>query len=130
MLLRKYMSLLGIGSAQIDLVLEKDTYRAGETVKGVFHIKGGTIDQQLKRIECDLVRRDLLLEKDVVLHTATILTSSTIQADAVNEVLFSFKLPEDMEVSTETQSYRFSTRLYFTQGVASSDHDEIKVVTN
>ncbi|SEM55067.1 sporulation-control protein [Mesobacillus persicus] len=128
MLLRKYMSLVGIGSAQIDLILEKETYYPGETVKGDFQIKGGTIEQQLKRIECDLIRKDEILGKEEVIHTATILTSSKIQAEAVNQIPFAFTLPEEMDVSTETQLYRFTTRLFFTQGVASADQDAIKIV--
>ncbi|GAA3325820.1 hypothetical protein GCM10020331_059230 [Ectobacillus funiculus] len=35
------MSLLGIGSAQIDLVLLKKTYRPDEYINGHFLIKGG-----------------------------------------------------------------------------------------
>lgn len=128
MLLRKYMSLVGIGSAQIDLILEKGTYEPSETVRGTFHIKGGTIEQKLKRIECDLVRVDPSLELEEVIHTATILTSSTIEANAGNQIPFTFTLPKDIRPSTENRIYRFTTRLHFTQGVASVDQDAIHIV--
>jgi sporulation-control protein len=128
MLLRKYMSLVGIGSAQIDLILEKEAYEAGETVRGTFHIKGGTIEQKLKRIECDLVRVDPILELEEVIHTATILTSSTIDANAGNQLSFTFTLPENIRPSTVDRKYRFTTRLHFTQGVASVDQDAISIV--
>jgi sporulation-control protein len=128
MLLRKYMSLVGIGSAQIDLILEKETYEPGETVRGTFHIKGGTIEQKLKRIECDLVKVDLLLELEEVIHTATILTTSTIEPNAGNQLPFTFTLPESIGPSTDIQKYRFTTRLHFTQGVASVDQDSISIV--
>lgn len=129
MLLRKYMSLVGIGSAQIDLILEKETYQPGETVQGSFHIKGGTIEQQLKRIECDLVKKDEILDKEEVIHSSSILTSSMIQADAANQIPFTFTLPVGMGASTETRLYRFTTRLFFNQGVASADQDAIKIIT-
>jgi len=128
MLLRKYMSLVGIGSAQIDLILEKETYEPGETVKGCFHIKGGTIEQKLKRIECDLVKVDPILKLEEVIHTATILTSSTIEANEENRISFTFTLPDYIRVSTDTRTYRFKTRLFFTQGVASVDQDSIRIV--
>jgi sporulation-control protein len=128
MLLRKYMSLVGIGSAQIDLILEKEEYKPGETVRGTFHIKGGTIEQKLKRIECDLVRVDPILELEEVIHTATILTSSTIEANAGNQLPFTFTLPESIQPTTEVLKYRFTTRLHFTQGVASVDQDAIAIV--
>ena len=63
MLLRKYMSLLGVGSAQIDLILEKDILKPGDSVNGHFLIKGGTIDQQLKQIDCHLVMKDEMTHK-------------------------------------------------------------------
>ncbi|MEK3646088.1 sporulation protein [Aeribacillus sp. FSL M8-0235] len=40
MLLRKYMSKIGIGSATVDLVLDKETYSPGEKVTGTLYIKG------------------------------------------------------------------------------------------
>ncbi len=128
MLLRKYMSLVGIGSAQIDLILEKETYEPGETVKGWFLIKGGTIEQKLKRIECDLVRVDPILELEEVIHTATILTSSIIETNEENRILFTYSLPENIRTSTDTLMYRFKTRLFFTQGVASVDQDVIQII--
>jgi len=128
MLLRKYMSLVGIGSAQIDLILEKEEYKPGETVRGTFHIKGGTIEQKLKHIECDLVRVDPILELEEVIHTATILTSSTIEANAGNQLPFKFTLPESIQPTTEDLKYRFTTRLHFNKGVASVDQDVIAIV--
>jgi sporulation-control protein len=127
MLLRKYLSLLGIGSAQIDLVLDKETYRPGEKVEGYFQIKGGTIDQELKRIECDLVMRDERARREEVIETSTILTCSTISSEADNRISFVFRLPNDLEVSTESGSYGFKTRLFFKEGVESVDHDDIQV---
>ena len=44
MLLRKMLSLIGVGSTQIDLVLEKETYKPSEQVRGQFIIKGGTMN--------------------------------------------------------------------------------------
>jgi sporulation-control protein len=122
------MSLLGIGSAQIDLILEKETYRPGEKVQGCFQIKGGTIEQQLKRIECDLVMDDEVTGKEEVIHTSTILTSSTIASHMDNQISFAFRLPDDLEVSTDSRSYGFKTRLFFKEGVESADHDDIRIV--
>lgn len=128
MLLRKYMSLLGVGSAVIDLILPKDTYKRGEFITGYFYIKGGTIDQQLKRIECDLVMRDKSKKDEKVIDTATILSSKLISSEEANQVSFTFKLPESIPVTSETISYRFKTRLVFNEGIESRDQDIIKVV--
>ncbi|WP_421384890.1 sporulation protein [Bacillus salacetis] len=127
MILRKYMSLIGIGSAKIDLQLPQKDYKAGETVKGRFIIEGGTIEQQLNRIECDLIRIDRLLKSEKVIGSATVLTSTIVAAEEKSERDFIFKLPKDLPSSTETVLYQFKTRLTFNEGVESKDQDVITV---
>ncbi|CAH0345378.1 sporulation protein [Bacillus sp. CECT 9360] len=127
MILRKYMSLLGIGSAKIDLVLEQEAYKPGDPVHGYFHIRGGTIEQQLKRIDCDLVVADKT-EMEKVIDSRTILTTTRINAEESNKISFAFQLPASVLASTEEISYRFRTRLTFNEGVHSSDQDMIQIV--
>ncbi|MGB3262022.1 sporulation protein [Paenisporosarcina sp.] len=129
MILRKYMALIGIGSAKIDLILENEIYMPGELVKGYFLVKGGTIEQQLKRIECDLVMTmDNNEEKDEeVIDSVTIFTSKLIESDTTNQVPFTFRLPESMHPALSA-SYRFKSRLSFKQGVESLDHDVIQIL--
>jgi sporulation-control protein len=127
LILRKYMSLIGIGSAKVDLQLSKNEYKPGEAVKGLFKMEGGTVDQQLNRIECDLVRIDKLLKNEKVIGSATVLTSTVIAAEEKSEKEFIFKLPEDLPASTETVLYQFKTRLTFNEGVESRDQDVITV---
>lgn len=127
MLLRKYMSLLGVGSAMIDLILPKETYKKGELINGYFYIKGGTIEQKLKRIECDLVMLNQKTGEEKVLDTAMVLSSKQINSEEDSQVSFTFKLPEDIPCSSETISYRFKTKLTFNKGVESKDQDIIQV---
>jgi sporulation-control protein len=122
------MSLLGIGAAKIDLILEKETYVPGETVHGKFVIIGGTIEQQLKRIECDLVMTDVIMEKEEIINTSTILTSDCIPSEGSNQISFTFRLPDNAQLSTDTVHYRFKTRLIFKKGVESIDQDAIQIV--
>ncbi|MGM0844725.1 MAG: sporulation protein [Bacillota bacterium] len=125
--LRKYMSLLGMGAARIDLKLPKSDYRPGETVKGIFFIAGGRIEQRINRIECDLVRIDRLQKKESLVDSATILTSTIINAQEESEKNFTFKIPEDLPNSTESIIYQFKTRLLFNEGAESKDQDIITV---
>ena len=128
MILRKYMALLGIGSAKIDLILEKDIYRPGEQVKGYFLIKGGTTLQQLKRIDCDLVMFDQEYKNEQIVDAITILTSESIQSEVDSKIPFTFRLPYSVRATTSTLAYRFNTRLAFKQGVESLDQDAIRVI--
>ncbi|USK34960.1 sporulation protein [Bacillus sp. F19] len=127
MILRKYMSILGIGSAQIDLILPKEEFQPGECINGYFLIRGGVIEQQLKRIDCDLVMADLTSRTEKVIETANILTSKQIESDEQNRIDFIFRLPEDLAASTEERSYYFNTRLVFDEGVISKDQDFITI---
>ncbi|MBT2687153.1 sporulation protein [Bacillus sp. ISL-47] len=127
MILRKYMSMLGIGSAKIDLQLPKHEYTPGENVNGTFLIEGGTIDQQIKRIECDLVMITLTDEQEEVIDSATILTSQTIESEETNRMEFNFQLPENIPASTPERTFQFKTRLIFNEGVKSADLDKITI---
>lgn len=128
MILRKYMSLLGIGSAKIDLILNKETYRPGDPVHGHFYIKGGTIEQQLKRIDCDLVAVKESEGVEKVIDSKTILSSTRIHSEELSEISFAFQLPAAIPVSSDEISYHFKTRLTFNEGVNSIDFDEIQIV--
>lgn len=129
MLLRKYMSLLGVGSAQIDLILEKDVLKPGESVNGQFLIKGGTIDQHLKQIDCALVMVNERTGEEEVIDTIAIQVETRIGSEEADKVPFSFKLPIDVPVTTKAISYHFKTKLTFEQGVESWDEDMIKVIS-
>jgi len=128
MLLRKYMSLLGVGSAQIDLILEKDVLIPGESVNGKFLIKGGTVDQDLQLIECALVMVNLKSEAEKILDTVTIDVPLRIQPNGNDDVPFTFLLPDDVPPSNKDISYHFKTKLVFKQGTESWYEDMIKVV--
>ncbi|WP_456271345.1 sporulation protein [Bacillus sp. AK031] len=127
-LLRKYMSLIGIGSARIDLQLPKYTFQAGETVIGCFYIEGGTVDQQINRIECDLVMTDTLSKKETVINTATILSSAVVKPQERNQRKFTFRIPPSLQASSETVRFQFKTRLFFDEGMESKDQDIISVL--
>ena len=122
------MSLLGIGAAKVDLILENDVFEPGEGVSGYFFIKGGTIEQHIKRIECDLIQRNLLNNKESVMGSVTIFTSKSIDSNEDNTMPFSFHLPHDIDISNVELTYHFKTRLIFDEGITSVDQDPIQIV--
>nr|WP_174731136.1 sporulation protein [Mesobacillus harenae] len=119
------MCRLGIGSAKIDLLLNKEQYVPGESIKGRFLINGGLFEQKMKRIECDLVCIDHDLESETTVETSTILTSKLIRSQESNTITFSFQLPESIYPSNKERSYKFKTKLIFEDGIKSVDLDEI-----
>ncbi|WP_153124441.1 sporulation protein [Peribacillus tepidiphilus] len=126
MLLRKIMSKMGVGSAKIDLVLNGDTFKPGDTIQGEFRIAGGIIEQKLKRIETDLIR--MTNEGETIVSEHSILTSGLVMADEEKVVTFICQLPNDLPPTGKNNHYKFVTKLVFTDGVDSLDHDEIKIL--
>ncbi|OAH58590.1 sporulation protein [Domibacillus aminovorans] len=128
MLLRKFLSRLGIGSAKIDLILPKKAYSPGEQINGCFLINGGTVEQKIKRIDCNLVMVDQSTSIEKVIDSATILSSRLILSKELNKISFTFNLPTSVRVSTENISYHFKTKLTFNEGVESRDEDIIQII--
>lgn len=122
------MSLLGVGSARIDLILPKQAYNPGESIKGYFNIIGGTVEQQINRIDSDLVMINQLTCAEKVIDSTTILTKKLIHSAEENQFSFTFKIPIDVPVSSDEISYRFHTKLTFDKGVESRDQDFISII--
>ncbi|WP_078543773.1 sporulation protein [Litchfieldia alkalitelluris] len=129
MILRKYMSLLGIGCAKVNLILEKKKFFPGEGIVGYFSIKGGTIEQLIKRIECDLIKVNCSKRSETIVDSVTIHTSRTIDCNEDNQVKFYFRLPDNISPSDTNISYHFKTRLIFEEGVKSVDQDSILILS-
>ncbi|MTH51957.1 sporulation protein [Bacillus mangrovi] len=127
MLLRKWMSRLGIGAAKIDLVLDHDQYKQGDVIIGRYDIYGGTIEQKLKRIESDLVQT--IDGEDRPILNNCIYTASTVLAEENRAISFKCRLPADLPVSDSDTAYKFVTKLVFESGTDSLDHDEIKITS-
>jgi sporulation-control protein len=122
------MAQLGIGSASIDLVLEKEAYQPGESVKGHFSIEGGIIQQKLKRIDCHLILVEKTTGIEKIMGTATILTSKQIDSEEMHNLPFAFQLPASTLPSSNELNYHFQTELIFNEGITSQDQDKIQIV--
>lgn len=127
MLFRKTLSLLGIGAAKIDLILEKTTYSPGEKVFGYFLLKGGTIEQSIKRIHVDLIKVDTVNEQETVVDSITILSSRKLEASQDDELSFAITIPSEAEASNKNLYYYFHSILIFNEGVESRDQDIIQI---
>ncbi|SDW79313.1 sporulation-control protein [Marininema mesophilum] len=126
---KKMMAKLGKGGATVDLVLEGQDYLPGENVHGQLVIQGGTIEQEINKIDIELMmylhsgKRELnhLLERFPFHQAFTILPGEK------KSFPFSSHLPDDLPVSGNKVAYFFNTHLDIAQAVDHSDHDYIKV---
>jgi len=132
----KVFASMGIGSAELDTKLEKDTYMPGETVQGVVVIKGGKIDQQIDEIYLAL-NTTYLRESDDRKYSVTatidrfrLTTPFTIQAKEKKDIPFSFQLPYDTPLSIGRSKVWVTTGLDIKGAVDPSDKDYLKVMPN
>lgn len=127
-MIKKMMSYIKGGSPNVDLILKKSEMKPGETVTGSFHVENGWNRQEIKRLECDLVK-ELQGDKVVTVDSVTtILMSETMEAKEKTEYPFSYRLPEDLPPTTEGLTYRLNTRLVLESDIKRNDHDEIVVL--
>ena len=131
-MIRKIISQLRlrIGSASIDLILDKDEFMPGEKVTGYFSLKGGRFEQKINRLECDLVVTDEQKKEEKFTESAlTRLMSKPISSKESSRIPFTFQLPSTLDTSSNKFSYRFRTKLVFSDGTKRVDHDQIKILT-
>ncbi|AGT31669.1 sporulation protein SpoOM [Geobacillus genomosp. 3] len=130
MLLRKMMSRVGVGSAHVDLILNKSLWRQGETIQGIVHIYGGTVEQTVKRLDVELVQKTIEngKERDAVVAVIPAAGAFAIRPGEKKEIPFAYKIPDTLPLSRLGRSYRFITRLHIEDAVDTLDFDYVQIL--
>lgn len=135
-LFNKVFASIGIGSATVDTRFEKDSFMPGEEVRGVVHVKGGNVEQQIEDIYLSL-NTTYLKESDDRKHTmkATIERFNLSKAfvilpNEMKEIPFTFCIPLDTPVSIGRTKIWMETGVDIKSAVDPSDKDYIKVIPN
>ncbi|MBB5323541.1 sporulation-control protein spo0M [Anoxybacillus tepidamans] len=130
MLLRKMMSKLGVGSAYVDLLLNKNVLKPGDVIEGKLYIRGGTVEQKIMKLDVDFVCKTLRdgKEEDTVIATIPIAGEFMIEAEQKKVLPFRYRIPEQIVPSQPGVSYRFITRLHIEDAVDTLDFDYIQIV--
>jgi len=129
-LLRKMMSRVGVGSAHVDLILNKSLWRQGETIQGVVHIYGGTIEQTIERLDVELVQKTIEngKERDTVVAVIPAAGAFAIKPGEKKEIPFVYTIPNALPLSRPGRSYRFITRLHIEDAVDTLDFDYVQIL--
>ncbi|MBB6282300.1 sporulation protein [Geobacillus subterraneus] len=130
MLLRKMMSRVGVGSAHVDLILNKSLWRQGEMIQGVVHIYGGTVEQMIKRLDVELVQKTIEngKERDAVVAVIPAAGAFAIKPNEKKEIPFAYTIPDTLPLSRPGRSYRFITRLHIEDAVDTLDFDYVQIL--
>ncbi|PYI53812.1 sporulation protein [Paenibacillus flagellatus] len=132
-LFNRMLASIGIGGAKVDTKLERGEYAPGEEVRGVVHIRGGSVEQEIGSIYI-LVMTQYVKEHDDRKYTenyalAKIRVSDrmTLRANDSVEVPFAFELPVDTPATIGGQPVWLRTGLDIEMAVDPSDDDAIRV---
>jgi len=127
---KKFLSKLGIGAAKVDLVLHRPHVRLGETLEGEFLLEGGSVAQQIRKLDV-LLQLDVHAEGKGYRRKAAVIpvaSSFTIQPGERKVLPFSYTLPLHLPISCSAVRYTFVTRLDIADGVDAYDQDAIHIL--
>ena len=127
---KRVLAKLGVGSATVNLLLNRDEYTLGDTVEGQILVEGGTVEQHINKIDVDLVMSVRAKER-VFSHpveTASFHTPFRVAPSEKKVLPFTFALPNNLPVSGNAVRYDFVTRLDIADGVDHSDRDPVRIL--
>lgn len=132
--LNKVFASVGIGSANVDTRLKRDTFVPGDVIEGLVAIKGGKVEQNIDDIYLSL-NTTYLKESDDKKYTVSacierfrVSEPFIIAANEVKEIPFSFRLPEDTPVTLGRSKIWLATGLDIKNAVDPTDTDYLKVL--
>lgn len=129
-------SVLGIGGAKINTVLNADTLTPGQEVRGVVRVQGGSVTQNVKRVDlkvCTTYEKETDNRKSTLkgtVQTVSIPEVTTITAGKSFEIPFSFKLSLSCPISTSRNRVWIESELEIENAIDPGDRDYINVRPN
>lgn len=135
-MLKKWLASVGIGSAKVDTQLENAHLTPGEVVQGKVVIQGGSIDQQVDRINLFVMteavreKEDRKVYEKVELGAFSICDAFTIGVGEKKELDFQFILPIHTPPTLGRTKVWIQTGLDVPNAIDPNDRDYIKVDTH
>ncbi len=137
-MLEKILASMGIGAATVGLEIPNPQVEPGESLKGTVTIKGGNVEQEVKKIEISLMlkssyyenRQSRLLNREV---SSVIIAEDMVITPGYEEMIpVSFEIPfaRNMPISRGRTRYYLQTKIDIRKAVDPVDHDDIIVIPN
>ncbi|WP_106767055.1 sporulation protein [Paenibacillus faecalis] len=129
----KMLASVGIGSVQVDTLLEKSSYYPGEEVRGVVHIKGGNVDQNVDQIYIKLMteyireRDDKKFSESFTIAKVKVSNKLVVKQGDKLEIPFEFPLPLETPLTLYRQPVWLHTGLDIEYAIDPKDRDYIEV---
>ncbi|MBB6097524.1 sporulation-control protein [Deinobacterium chartae] len=129
---KRVMASVGIGSARVDTRLERSELRIGENFRGVVHLEGGSVAQDIEGITLSLCTR---YKHDDNYHTTVLDTLRTnerftLRPGEVREIPFQWLLPFETPLSMGNARVWIQTGASVAAAVDPGDQDHLRVLPN
>jgi sporulation-control protein len=131
---KKLLASVGIGSAQVDARLDKESLMPGEIVQGEVHITGGDISQEVDEIYMYVITHyerevdDSKVKEECILLKERVSNRFTLQPKEKKIIPFSFRLPYETPLTMGRQPVYLRTGLDIKNAIDPGDSDFIEVV--
>ncbi|SDD27104.1 SpoOM protein [Terribacillus halophilus] len=128
-MLKKCLELMQRRAPSIRLELNQASYHAGDKIEGHIQILGGWRDQDLNRLDCDLVIKNSATDKIVnIKNVISIFMSKQLKSNEQIEKPFTFRLPEELEPSSGTLIYELQTKLVFANEKCARNDRQVRIL--
>ncbi|MBL0388489.1 sporulation protein [Tumebacillus sp. ITR2] len=129
-LLGKVFASFGVGNAKVNTHLEYSQYRIGDEVRGVVHIQGGNVEQEIDEIYLYLLTTHTggQEQADKEIARVRLTESFKVLENQEKEIPFSFILPETTPITGNGRIVWVHTGLDIDNAVDPTDNDRITVL--
>lgn len=143
---KKLLTSVGIGGAKVDTVISNPDVKIGEDIEGVVNIIGGSVEQNINKVEIELKTEYVkLVEKEIegkeekeiheelwkaTLATLVVDSDIVIGANEKKEISFTFRIPDYAPISLDRKIVWLQTSLDIPLALDPEDRDYINVVPN
>lgn len=131
---KKALASVGIGSAKVDTRLESPSLYAGQEVRGVVHIEGGSVEQMIQHIMLNLTTEyiktvnDTKMRQQAVIARFKVASGITVAPEEKLEIPFAFDLPYACPLTLGRNPVWLRTELGIEMSVDPGDNDAIEVL--
>ncbi|UNK17879.1 sporulation protein [Paenibacillus sp. N3/727] len=129
----KMLASVGIGAVEVNTHLEKSSYYPGEDIRGVIHIRGGNVDQNVDRIYVKLMTEytkeinDKKFYESYTIAKVKLSDSLIVKQGDKLEIPFEFPLPLETPLTLSRQPVWVHTGLDIEYAIDPKDRDFIEV---
>lgn len=126
---QRTLTKFGSDGGHVDLILEQDQYRLGDLVTGEIHVYGGGNACKVRTVDVFFMMQVQVQDKQKEKAIMVIPCESSfwVQSNERKVFPFTYQLPRDLLVSSESVSYFFMTELELADGNRYTDQDEVTI---